>query len=244
MSVLFLDIGNSHIKLAEKRGVSWNVLYKSGNGNIENLREVVESQDDLNLIVISSVREDVLGKVLEIFKFINTKVLTYSLVDPVNLDYETPGTLGMDRFLTCYGAVSATDKDVICIDAGTACTIDWMTNEGIYRGGVIMPGLRLFHSAIETSLPELPSVEYHLPEQWPGKSTAKSLQWGTSGGFLMAIEGFVRKYLNAIDGEAELFVTGGDSLYLFEELNCEIKPAHRPALHFDGMEQFWRDLSE
>jgi len=243
MSILFLDIGNTQIKLAEKRGISWEILYRTGNGNVENLREVVESLDSTERIVISSVREDVLNRIVNILKFFDVKVLTSSLVDPVNLDYETPDTLGMDRFLTCYGAVSATNKDVICVDAGTACTIDWMTAEGIYRGGVIMPGLKLFHQAIENSLPELPTVEYYLPDQWPGKSTVKSLQWGTSGGFLMAIDGFVREYMSVIDGETELFITGGDSLYISENLRTLLKPVHRPYLHFDGMEIFWSDLN-
>ncbi|WP_069132899.1 type III pantothenate kinase [Rhodohalobacter halophilus] len=242
MSVLFLDIGNSHIKLAEKRGVAWKVLYRTTNGNVEQLQKIVAEQGGAEFIVISSVREDVLTRALKSLVEFDIKVLTTSLVDPDNLDYETPDTLGMDRFLTCYGAVSATNKDVICVDAGTACTVDWMTAEGVYRGGVIMPGLTLFHKSIEAYLPELPAVEYNIPDQWPGRSTVKSLEWGTSGSFLMAIDGFIRKYLDGIAGETELFITGGDSLYLSQNLNTELKPVHRPYLHFDGMEKFWEDL--
>lgn len=244
MSILYLDIGNSHIKLAKKKGIKWEIIYKAsnGSGSAENMAEVINDHPNTDLVVISSVREDVLNKLLQTLQFVDIKVLTNSLIDRDNLDYKTPDTLGMDRFLTCYGAVSATDNDVICIDAGTACTVDWMTNESIYRGGVIMPGLRLFYKAIDNEFPELPSVDYHIPDQWPGKTTAESVQWGTGGSFVMAIEGFIRKYLEHIDTEAELFITGGDSFYLVENLHSSLKVHHRPHLLFDGMEMYWNDL--
>jgi len=241
MSILYLDIGNSHIKLAQKKGIEWEIIYKASNGSSKNISEVIKEFPNTELIVISSVRRDILNKLLEDLHFVDVKVLTTTLIDRVNLDYKSPETLGMDRFLTCYGAISATDNDVICIDAGTACTVDWITNEGIYRGGIIMPGLKLFYKAIDNEFPELPSVEYHLPHNWPGKTTAESVQWGTGGAFIMAIDGFIRKYLEHIDTEADLFVTGGDSLYLMENLQSSLNVHHRPYLLFDGMEKFWKD---
>ena len=241
MSILYLDIGNSHIKLAQKKGIEWEIIYKASNGSSKNISEVIKEFPDTEWIVISSVRRDILNKLLEDLHFVDVKVLTTTLIDRVNLDYKSPETLGMDRFLTCYGAISATDNDVICIDAGTACTVDWITNEGIYRGGIIMPGLKLFYKAIDNEFPELPSVEYHLPHNWPGKTTAESVQWGTGGAFIMAIDGFIRKYLEHIDTEADLFITGGDSLYLMENLQSSLNVHHRPYLLFDGMEKFWKD---
>jgi len=241
MSILYLDIGNSHIKLAQKKGIEWEIIYKASNGSSKNISEVIKEFPNTELIVISSVRRDILNKLLEDLHFVDVKVLTTTLIDRVNLDYKSPETLGMDRFLTCYGAISATDNDVICIDAGTACTVDWITNEGIYRGGIIMPGLKLFYKAIDNEFPELPSVEYHLPHNWPGKTTAESVQWGTGGAFIMAIDGFIRKYLEHIDTEADLFITGGDSLYLMENLQSSLNVHHRPYLLFDGMEKFWKD---
>ncbi len=242
MSILYLDIGNSHIKLAEKKGIKWEIVYKASNGSAESMAEVIKQYQSAEKVIISSVREDVLTKILQELHFIDIKVLTNSLVDRINLDYDTPETLGMDRFLTCYGAVSVTDNDVICIDAGTACTVDWMTNESIYRGGIIMPGLKLFYNSIDKEFPELPSVDFRIPDRWPGKSTAESVQWGTGGSFVMAIEGFIRKYLEHIDTEADLFITGGDSLYLVENLHSSLKAHHRPHLLFDGMEMFSKDL--
>jgi len=241
MSILYLDIGNSHIKLAQKKGIKWEIIYKASNGTSNNLSDVIKEHSDTELVVISSVREDVLQKLMQALHFIDVKVLTNTLLDRDSLDYKTPETLGVDRFLTCYGALSATDNDVICIDAGTACTVDWMTNEGIYRGGVIMPGLKLFHKVIDNEFPELPSVDFRIPGNWPGKTTAESVQWGTGGSFVMAIEGFIRKYMEHIEFEADLFITGGDSLYLTENLQSSLRMHHRPHLLFDGMEMFWKD---
>lgn len=242
MSILYLDIGNSHIKLAQKKGIEWEIIYKASNGSADSISEVIKEYPGTELIVISSVRKDVLNNLLQALHFVDINVLTNTLIDRVNLDYKSPETLGMDRFLTCYGALSATDHDVICIDAGTACTVDWMTNEGVYRGGVIMPGLKLFHKAIDNEFPELPSVEYRTPGNWPGKTTKESVQWGTGGSFVLAIEGFIRKYLEHTDSETDLFITGGDSLYLMENLETSLKVHHRPHLIFDGMEMFLNEL--
>jgi type III pantothenate kinase len=104
-----------------------------------------------------------------------------------------------------------------------------------------MPGLKLFHHTIDNEFPELPSVEYQLPNNWPGKTTAESVQWGTGGSYIIAIEGFIRKYLEHIDSEADLFITGGDSLYIMENLTSSLKVHHRPYLVFDGMEMFLKD---
>ncbi len=243
MSILYLDIGNSHIKLAEKKGIEWEIIYKASNGSAKNMAEVIQERPDADMVVISSVRKDVLNRILELLRFIDVKVLTNSLVDRVNMDYKTPDTLGMDRFLTCYGAVSVTDNDVICIDAGTACTVDWMTSEGVYRGGVIMPGLKLFYESINKQLPELPAVDHHIPDNWPGKSTEESVQWGTGGSFIMAIQGFIKKYMEHVEGEADIFITGGDSLFIVDNLQSALKIHHRPYLLFDGMEVFGRDLN-
>src|SRR6056297_2734666 len=241
MSILYLDIGNSHIKLAQKKGIEWEIIYKASNGSSKNISEVIKEFPNTELIVISPVRRDILNKLLEDLNFVVVKVLTTTLIDRVNLDYTSPETLGMHRYLTCYGAISATDNDVICIDAGTACTVDWITNERIYRGGVIMPGLKLFHKVIDNEFPELPSVDFRIPGNWPGKTTAESVQWGTGGSFVMAIEGFIRKYMEHIEFEADLFITGGDSLYLTENLQSSLRMHHRPHLLFDGMEMFWKD---
>lgn len=242
MTPLYLDIGNSQIKLAEKRGVTWKILYKSDNGIIDQLPDVLDDLPGTDLLVVSSVRKDILNRVLDLLNYVNIKVLTISLVDRVNLDYQNPESLGIDRFLTCYGAVYSTDNDVICVDAGTACTIDWMTSEGVFRGGVIMPGLKLFYETVNRHLPELPPVTYSELKHWPGKSTDESLQWGTSGSYLLAVEGFIQKYTERLEGKADLFLTGGDSEFLASNLNSSLHVHHRPFLLFDGMEHFWKDL--
>jgi type III pantothenate kinase len=96
--------------------------------------------------------------------------------------------------LVCLAAWKETGgEDVIVIDAGSACTVDLMTKKGVFKGGIIMPGIQIIKHSMRTRLPELPEVPDSIPNEWPGKSTAECIAWGVNGGFLLAIRGFIER---------------------------------------------------
>lgn len=150
------------------------------------------------------------------------------------LDYDTPETLGIDRYLSCLGAVQFAGSQVVVIDAGTACTIDFMDDEDVYHGGMIMPGLAIWERGLRQHAPALPETERSIPDRWPGQSTEASIRWGLYGGFrdimTTALDRFERTY-----GTYQLFVTGGDAGTLAGWID---RPAERnQMLVFEGMRQ-------
>lgn len=237
MSKLYLDIGNSFMKLAQKAEVGWNIFHHFQNESVEKLGEIIMQMDGIETLVVSSVRRDILARLENSVPVEKLKVIKNSDIPFFHIDYDTPKTLGIDRFLVCLGATATTSKNVVVIDAGSACTIDMMTSDKIYRGGVIMPGIKQFHMSMQMSLPELPEVDKSVPSKWPGKSTNDSLQWGVNGAFIMAIKGFVEKFKNDFD-QIDVFLTGGDAMFIYENLGYELSLKHRPNLLFDGMLQF------
>lgn len=237
MSKLYLDIGNSFIKLAQKTDTGWNIFHHFRNDSVEKLGEIILEMEGMEKLIVSSVRDDILFRLENIVPSEKIRKIKSSLIPFYHVDYETQKTLGIDRFLVCLGASAATSKNVVVIDAGSACTIDLMTSDKIYRGGVIMPGIKAFHQSMMLSMPELPEVIKQLPTKWPGKSTKTSLQWGINGAYLMAIKSFVDKYKNDIE-RIDVFLTGGDAIFILENLGYELSMKHRPNLLFDGMIQF------
>lgn len=237
MSKYYLDIGNSFIKLAEKAEAGWNILHHFRNESVEKFGEYIAEMENIDTIVVSSVRADVmyhLEKYVESGKILKIKS---SLIPPYFLDYETPKTLGIDRFLVCLGASESTPNNVVVIDAGSACTIDLMTSDKIFRGGVIMPGFKQYHQSMSLTLPELPEVDNHIPSKWPGKSTESSIQWGINGGYIMSIVAFINKYRENLD-PLDIYLTGGDANYILHHLEDQLPLKYRPNLIFDGMAQF------
>jgi type III pantothenate kinase len=188
-------------------------------------------------IVVSSVRADILYELETELSDIEFLKIKSSLIPSYYLGYETPKSLGVDRFLVCLGACSLTPKNVVVIDAGTACTIDMMSSDKIFRGGVIMPGIKIFHESMSNSLPELPAVDTTLPKEWPGKSTVDCIRWGVNGAFFYSIISFIEKFREQVEN-IEVFITGGDAAIITENLNEVIPVKYRPNLLFDGMEQF------
>lgn len=116
-------------------------------------------------------------------------------------------TMGVDRRALCLS-----HKNGIFVDAGSAITVDMM-QDGKYKGGFILPGVKAMLQAyrsispvLDTTLNETISLE-HLP------STTKD---GISYGIIASIKALIDKHS---DGK-KLYFTGGDGKFLssfFEE---------------------------
>ncbi|MBO6587253.1 MAG: type III pantothenate kinase [Gracilimonas sp.] len=232
---LYLDAGNSSIKGAYKKGVNWEAIHTQKNYTASELVQWIDDHpESFSHIVLSSVRDDVRKAIRSELSHVNLLELTTSDIPRELLDYETVETLGIDRFLACYGATDQVSDAVVVIDAGTALTIDYMDQDDVYHGGLIAPGLSAFGGILPQKAPALPNVEMDIPEIWPGKSTIDSLKWGQAGFYKMAIQGVLKKYEDTF-GHYELFVTGGDAslVELLTDRECKV----RPFLVFDGMKK-------
>jgi type III pantothenate kinase len=62
--------------------------------------------------------------------------------------YETPETLGADRFAALIGARHRTQRACVVVDCGTAVTVDALAENGDYLGGAILPGLAMMRAAL------------------------------------------------------------------------------------------------
>lgn len=232
---LYLDAGNSSIKGAYKNGVSWEAIHaKEKYTASELVRWIDDHPESFSHIVLSSVRDDVRKAIRSELSHVDLTELTTRDIPRELLDYETVDTLGIDRFLACYGATDQVSDAAVVIDAGTALTIDYMDQDDVFHGGLIAPGLSAFSKVLPQKAPALPNVEIEIPKTWPGKSTVDSLKWGQAGFYKMAMEGVLKKYEREF-GDFELFITGGDARKIENLLERESKV--RPFLVFDGMKR-------
>jgi type III pantothenate kinase len=239
MKTIYLDIGNSNLKAVEKTDIKWEVICQCSIRSIQEFFDILEKESSKFELILSSVRRDVVKMLMDRFPSMQLKEIHTGLIPGFNLDYNTPDTLGIDRYLACLGASVTTNENVIVVDAGTACTIDIMTSDKIFRGGVIMPGLQTIHLAMIDYLPELPHVEKSVPEHWPGKSTRECVELGTNGTFFHSIKSFLEESLNHLE-HGVVFITGGDGNLVKQFLSGKVPVPvkFRPYLLFDGMVEF------
>lgn len=75
----------------------------------------------------------------------------------VSNGYLIPESLGVDRLLAMIGArVLYPDKSFLLAACGTATTIDWVDAQGHFKGGMILPGIKLMVSSLAQGAAQLP----------------------------------------------------------------------------------------
>jgi len=201
--MLYLDAGNHSIKLARSNGSDWEWVGRFALDDLDALKSAIGSETVHGCSVVAAVSE-ALPEVIWI---------TRESLPSGRFDYETPETLGMDRFVACEGARSQCGSDVIVVDAGTACTIDWMSADGVFHGGVIMPGLGLLEDSLRRHAPALPVVEREYPATFPPRNTRDALK----SGLFMSWSGIVGAHVNALkvsSPDATVWLTGQDAVHL------------------------------
>ncbi len=134
---------------------------------------------------------------------------------PFELAYRTPETLGIDRLAAAaaawaaHGQHAASPRSVIAIDAGTAVTLEVITHEGVYDGGIIAAGPALMQQALHNGTAQLPEVPLEWPDRLVGQSTREALQSGIMAGFVESVRGLLHRIAAALDDAPTVVVTGG-----------------------------------
>ena len=112
---------------------------------------------------------------------------------PIRLDVEEPLSVGADRLINTLAASRLYARDTICVDLGTATTFDCITADGVFLGGVIMPGVRTSADTLTRRTSKLPATELVPPKQIIGKRTEECIRAGVLFGAAEAIDGIVRR---------------------------------------------------
>ena len=150
---------------------------------------------------------------------------------PVEVDVDVPDRVGLDRLLNAVAArfYRPADQPAIIVDAGTAVTVDYVSRDGRFCGGAILPGLSLGARALHSYTALLPLLG---PEELRGESPAalgRNTQAAMKSGLRWGLAGAVRELIAKISAEKGsegppcLFLTGGDGSLLtetFPEARC------------------------
>lgn len=134
----------------------------------------------------------------------------------VKNSYRDPAQLGTDRWAALIGAHRLGSGAKLVVVAGTAMTIDALTAEGIFLGGVIVPGLMLMHGALHASTAQLgvpPGQIDVFPTETGDAIASGAIQ--ASVGAVMRLREALRVHIKA---EPECIVSGGAARLLAPHL--------------------------
>lgn len=151
---------------------------------------------------------------------------------PLPLDYDTPATLGADRWVGALAAHRAAGRAVV-VDCGSATTVNLVDADGTFRGGPIGPGLRAMAAGMAEVTPALPPADVDGAVAMPPRSSAAAVTAGVLLGYCGLVERLVAAALAASRGPAQLFVTGGNAERLLR--HTRLRPRHEPLLVHRGL---------
>ncbi|MGY3054574.1 type III pantothenate kinase [Pedobacter sp. UYEF25] len=222
MRNLCLDIGNSFTKAAIFDG---SVLTHFSRFEAFTLHELETLLEEFNphYAIISTVADAV--EPFEEFLKARTHYKRFSTLTKtiVENNYETPATLGLDRWAAMLGA-NATFKTeaVLVIDAGTCITYDLLTADRKYYGGSISPGIAMRFKAINTFAARLPLITWDAEAAIDeGTNTRTAIINGVLQGTINEIKGFVASNTDKHNA-LKVIITGGDGNFLFKQLQNSI----------------------
>ena len=141
---------------------------------------------------------------------------------PIGNAYDTPHTLGADRVAGAVGAAALfPGVPSLILDLGTCLTADFVDRDGVFRGGLISPGLAMRFRAMHEQTARLPLVGFDKDDpavngsgqNWPAltaTNTRQAMQSGVVNGLMLEMNGIIDTYRREQPGTVVL-LCGGDA---------------------------------
>ena len=220
---LAIDIGNSRSKAVIFSSGELIERFVDENLSVQLLKELKSRFPELDKVILSAVS----GVSPEVTDYLKSVFPFYLALDhatpvPIQNNYKTPETLGLDRLAAAIGAKELfPGKDLLVIDAGTALTFDLVERSGTFAGGNISPGLRSRFRSLHEFTQRLPLVEEQ--EHWPdiGQTTEEAIRAGVLNGMILEMDGTIDYFRKKLPG-LQPVLTGGDALFFERRLKNAI----------------------
>lgn len=209
--LLAIDIGNTNIVSGVYDGDQLTASFRIGTN-----RE--QTQDEygmffhlclsMNQIERENITDIIISSVVPpLMHTIPAMCERYFGLTPLIVDYQTdigikngygiPSEVGADRLVNAAAGFKKYGGPLILVDIGTAVTFDVVSEDGVYLGGAIAPGIGISAEALFLRASKLPKIELSKPVHAIGKTTVESMQSGMVLGYI----GLVDRLLEEIMAE-------------------------------------------
>lgn len=155
--MLCLDCGNTRLKWGLSEHGQWLERGAVALTGIDRLRQVLASLPHPQRAIVCNVAGAAMAKSIAAAVTMPLLWVTSRAEQcGVKNSYEDPAQLGADRWAALIGARRLHQGDCLVVNAGTATTVDVLDAEGIFQGGLIVPGVHLMRSSLAGNTAQLP----------------------------------------------------------------------------------------
>jgi type III pantothenate kinase len=237
---LLVDAGNTRIKWALMARAAlgtaplghWTAYGTVRREDIDQLSEAWRGAS-ITRVLVSNVAGQGMNEVLE------NMMLRAAGLKPVPIEwfrslpelagvrnaYQDPARLGADRFAAAIGARALYPNEALVVaTCGTASTIDALDADGVFLGGLILPGLSMMADALAANTAQLPRIEQREVTDAPfADNTADAIAAGCMAAQVGAIERAVAQHARQ-QGAAQCIISGGAAAIIAPHLSI---PCHK-----------------
>ncbi len=127
----------------------------------------------------------------------------------LNIMIDNPGQLGSDLVVDAVAAIKLYPKPLIIFDMGTATTASVVDENGNYRGGMIIPGVRVSLDALTGRTAQLPRISMEPPKKVIGLNTIDCMRSGILNGSAAMLDGLIDRIEEELGKKTTVIATGG-----------------------------------
>ncbi len=240
--MLLIDVGNTFIKWARPNSeqmfslesIVWKNFGTVTHHELDALKKVWEEMHEdvpIRQVLISNVAgQQVSNTLLEFLATLTPKPLKiehfYSEATRggITNTYLDCKKLGSDRFASMIGAHSLfPNKALVVVTAGTATTIDAISPDGTFLGGMILPGLKLMAESLARNTAQLPDIrQMDKGTTIFADTTDKAMLNGCINAQAGAIERAVHAHRQQF-ADSQCLLSGGAACYIAPSLSIPFK---------------------
>lgn len=226
--LLTIDIGNTNISggifMGEKLKYRFDIptkTYKKAR-----LAKKIKAYPKISDSIICSVvpkLTQVMQRDLKHLTSNNTYIIGKDIIVPIENRYRIPKQVGQDRLVNAYAAINLYTCPLIIIDSGTALTLDVISKNKAYLGGLIFPGMNMSLEVLKEKTALLPKVKLQPPEILIGRDTKNSMLSGVVFGTAALSKELAKRIKQSLGKNVQIIGTGGNISLIKKYSGLKIK---------------------
>ncbi|SCX97736.1 type III pantothenate kinase [Nitrosospira sp. Nsp13] len=223
--LLIVDSGNTHVRWGLHDGSKWlkqGMAAQTGKASLE--REWQDLREPARILVSHVAGTDAKADLSELFSRWRIEpqwVTAVAYQCGVRNYYADPAQLGSDRWAALVAAWELQRQGCLVVDAGTAMTVDALSDTGEFLGGIITPGIDMMQRVLVEHTASLKPEEGKFCD-YPD-STADAIFSGAVHALAGAVERMAALLATTLGHVPDCILCGGAAQQLQSQLNLNVR---------------------
>ena len=203
---VIVDAGNTSVKVAHVKNSQILSVHR-----FAQVSDALTTISDADVVCASVLNENFRQFFIE--RGTSFYQITHQSTLPFKSAYESMETIGVDRLCNMAAAFRLFgSQNCLVVDIGTCIKFDFISENNVYLGGSIAPGIELRYKALYEHTSQLPMLDFKSAVSIIGEDTNKSMHSGVINGIQHEIQGMIMRYEKDF-GDIKILITGGDASY-------------------------------